>query len=68
MERGEEGAQSAYQQVSSQRSWSSPTTSLWPGISPFRKRFTEMAGISLGVAGFSFVIGYMIRIGPGVEV
>ena len=28
---------------------------------PFRKRFFEMAGLSLGVAGFSFVIGYFIR-------
>ena len=35
---------------------------------PFRKRFTEMAGISLGVAAFTFVIGYMIRIVLGVEV
>jgi VIT1/CCC1 family predicted Fe2+/Mn2+ transporter len=34
---------------------------------PFSKRFIEMAGLSLGVAGFSFVIGYFIRIFLGVE-
>jgi VIT1/CCC1 family predicted Fe2+/Mn2+ transporter len=28
---------------------------------PFRKRFLEMAGLSLGVAVLSFVIGYLIR-------
>lgn len=27
----------------------------------FRERFTEMAGLSLGVAAFSFIIGYFIR-------
>jgi demethoxyubiquinone hydroxylase (CLK1/Coq7/Cat5 family) len=27
----------------------------------FRRRFLEMAGISLGVAGFSFVIGFLVR-------
>ena len=27
----------------------------------FRRRFFEMAGLSLGVAGFSFVIGYLVR-------
>jgi VIT1/CCC1 family predicted Fe2+/Mn2+ transporter len=35
---------------------------------PFRKRFAEMAGLSLGVAAFSFGIGYLIRIWLGVEV
>ncbi len=35
---------------------------------PFRRRFLEMAGISLGVAAFSFVIGYLIRQVLGVEV
>lgn len=35
---------------------------------PFRKRFLEMAGLSLGVAVFSFVIGYVIRVLLGVEV
>lgn len=35
---------------------------------PFRARFLEMAGLSLGVAGFSFVIGYLIRTLLGVEV
>lgn len=34
----------------------------------FRARFTEMAGLSLGVAVFSFVIGYFIRQWLGVEV
>jgi VIT1/CCC1 family predicted Fe2+/Mn2+ transporter len=35
---------------------------------PFRPRFLEMAGLSLGVATFSFIIGYFIRIWLGVEV
>lgn len=35
---------------------------------PFRARFMEMAGLSLGVATFSFVIGYFIRLWLGVEV
>ena len=34
----------------------------------FRRRFTEMAGLSLGVALFSFVIGYFIRQWMGVEI
>jgi len=34
----------------------------------FRARFTEMAGLSLSVAAFSFVIGYFIRIWLGIEV
>ena len=34
----------------------------------FRARFTEMAGLSLGVALFSFVIGYFIRQLLGIEV
>jgi VIT1/CCC1 family predicted Fe2+/Mn2+ transporter len=34
----------------------------------FRKRFFEMAGISLGVALFSFGVGYAIRAVFGVEV
>ena len=29
---------------------------------PFRERFLEMAGLSLGIATFSFIIGYFIRI------
>jgi VIT1/CCC1 family predicted Fe2+/Mn2+ transporter len=33
----------------------------------FRRRFLEMAGISLGVAGFSFAIGYLVRAFLGVE-
>ncbi len=35
---------------------------------PFRERFLEMAGLSLGVATFSFVIGYLIRLWLGIEV
>ena len=34
----------------------------------FRARFTEMAGLSLGVALISFVIGYFIRQWLGIEV
>jgi vacuolar iron transporter family protein len=35
---------------------------------PFRARFLEMAGLSLGVATFSFIIGYFIRLWLGIEV
>ena len=35
---------------------------------PFRQRFFEMAGLSLGVATLSFVLGYFIRTALGVEV
>jgi len=35
---------------------------------PFRPRFLEMAGLSLGVATFSFIIGYFIRLWLGVDV
>jgi len=34
----------------------------------FRERFIEMAGLSLSVAAFSFVIGYFIRKWLGIEV
>lgn len=34
----------------------------------FRRRFIEMAGLSLGIAAISFVIGYFIRMWLGVEV
>lgn len=34
----------------------------------FRERFLEMAGLSLGVALISFIIGYLIRIWLGIEV
>ena len=34
----------------------------------FRPRFLEMAGLSLGVATFSFIIGYFIRLWLGVDV
>ena len=35
---------------------------------PFQSRFLEMAGLSLGVATFSFIIGYFIRQWLGVDV
>jgi len=35
---------------------------------PFGKRFFEMAGLSLGVAAFSFLIGFLIRQWLGVDV
>jgi len=34
----------------------------------FRARFLEMAGLSLSVAAFSFIIGYFIRVWLGVEI
>jgi VIT1/CCC1 family predicted Fe2+/Mn2+ transporter len=34
----------------------------------FKDRFLEMAGLSLSVATFSFIIGYFIRIWLGIEV
>jgi len=35
---------------------------------PFRRRFLEMAGLSLGVAAFSFVVGLVMRVFLGVEI
>lgn len=35
---------------------------------PFRQRFLEMAGVSLGVAGLSFLVGYVVRTVLGVEI
>jgi VIT1/CCC1 family predicted Fe2+/Mn2+ transporter len=35
---------------------------------PFRPRFLEMAGLSLGVAALSFVLGYFIRRFLGIEI
>ncbi len=35
---------------------------------PFRRRFLEMASLSLGVATLSFILGYFIRNALGVEV
>ncbi|HOB21015.1 MAG TPA: VIT1/CCC1 transporter family protein, partial [Candidatus Atribacteria bacterium] len=35
---------------------------------PFKERFFEMAGISLGVAVISFIIGYLIRLFLGVDI
>jgi vacuolar iron transporter family protein len=34
----------------------------------FKRRFFEMAGLSLGVAVFSFFIGYLIRLWLGVDI
>jgi VIT1/CCC1 family predicted Fe2+/Mn2+ transporter len=34
---------------------------------PFRKRFLEMAGVSIGVAMFSFLLGYLFRMLIGVD-
>jgi VIT1/CCC1 family predicted Fe2+/Mn2+ transporter len=34
----------------------------------FKSRFFEMAGLSLGIAAFSFGIGYLVRIFLGVEI
>ncbi|HQI28696.1 MAG TPA: hypothetical protein PLT20_11475, partial [Sedimentisphaerales bacterium] len=35
---------------------------------PFKSRFLEMAGLSLGVAAFSFLVGYLLRTLFGVEI
>lgn len=35
---------------------------------PFKKRFLEMAGLSLGVSSISFLIGWILRTFMGVEV
>jgi vacuolar iron transporter family protein len=35
---------------------------------PFRRRFLEMASLSLGVATLSFILGYFIRNALGVEI
>ena len=35
---------------------------------PFRRRFLEMAGLSLGVAAFSFLIGFLMRSLLGIDV
>jgi VIT1/CCC1 family predicted Fe2+/Mn2+ transporter len=35
---------------------------------PFRRRFLEMAGLSLGVAALSFLIGFLIRTFLGVDI
>jgi VIT1/CCC1 family predicted Fe2+/Mn2+ transporter len=35
---------------------------------PFRRRFLEMSGLSLGVAALSFFIGFLVRTFLGVEV
>jgi VIT1/CCC1 family predicted Fe2+/Mn2+ transporter len=35
---------------------------------PFRRRFLEMAGVSLGVAAFSFLVGFVLRTFLGVDV
>jgi VIT1/CCC1 family predicted Fe2+/Mn2+ transporter len=35
---------------------------------PFKRRFLEMVGLSLGVAGLSFVIGFILRTMFGIDV
>ena len=35
---------------------------------PFKQRFLEMVGISLGVAIFTFGIGYAVRVSWGIEI
>jgi len=35
---------------------------------PFKKRFAEMATLSLGIAGLSFLLGLVLRVLLGVEV
>ena len=35
---------------------------------PFKGRFLEMAGLSLGVAGFSFLVGFLMRTLLGVDI
>jgi VIT1/CCC1 family predicted Fe2+/Mn2+ transporter len=35
---------------------------------PFKSRFLEMAGLSLGVAAFSFLVGFLLRALIGVDV
>jgi hypothetical protein len=35
---------------------------------PFKKRFAEMALLSLGIAGLSFLLGLVLRVLLGVEV
>jgi hypothetical protein len=35
---------------------------------PFKKRFAEMAALSLGIAGLSFLIGLALRVVLDVEV
>ncbi len=35
---------------------------------PFRKRFIEMTGLSLGVAALSFILGYLIRRLLGIDI
>jgi vacuolar iron transporter family protein len=35
---------------------------------PFRRRFLEMAGVSLGVAALSFVIGFLVRNLLGIQI
>ncbi len=35
---------------------------------PFKGRFLEMAGLSLGVAGFSFLLGFVLRSFLGIDV
>jgi VIT1/CCC1 family predicted Fe2+/Mn2+ transporter len=34
----------------------------------FRSRFLEMAGLSLGVAAFSFLVGFLMRTFLGIDI
>ena len=33
----------------------------------YRRRFLEMAGLSLSISGFSFGLGYLLRAAFGIE-
>ena len=35
---------------------------------PFKKRFFEMTGLGLGVAAFSFFIGFLLRTFLGIDI
>jgi VIT1/CCC1 family predicted Fe2+/Mn2+ transporter len=35
---------------------------------PFSRRFLEMAGLSLGVAAFSVLVGFVLRTFLGVDI
>jgi hypothetical protein len=54
MERGKEGAQENDASVAKDE--------------PFRRRFLEMAGLSLSISALSFGIGYLLRTVFGIEV
>jgi vacuolar iron transporter family protein len=35
---------------------------------PFKSRFLEMVTLSLGIAGISFLIGFLVRLAFGIEI